>query len=125
MTSRSFLIATATLFVVCAAAYFAARAWIFGQFRTSYFTQFVLASALAVASVRGGAGARWLTGVIAVCGAVSSFKLAFYPYPDGSTAYGLIIPGIGFALCAIALFASEVAGFFQKRKSPNHSANPL
>ena len=72
----------------------------------------MLASALAVELARGGRLLeRWLTVVIATffsAGfAVSCFRMSFYTYPDGSTAPELIIPGIGFSLCAIAL-VSEV-----------------
>lgn len=117
MTSSSVATATASIFVVCVAAYAGMRWWTFEHFRTSYVTQFVLASALAIAVVRGGESARWLTAMISACGAVSAFKMALYPYPDGSTAHGLIVPGVGFTLCAIALLTSEVVRYFSKSRS--------
>ena len=101
------------MFIACVAAYIGWRIWKFERFWAYFIPQFVLASALAVELARGGRVLeRWLTVVIATffsAGfAVSCFRMSFYTYPDGSTAPELIIPGIGFSLCAIALVVSEV-----------------
>lgn len=109
----SFRVAVATVFIACVAVYIGWRIWKFERFWAYFIPQFVLASALAVELARGGRLLeRWLTVVIATffsAGfAVSCFRMSFYTYPDGSTAPELIIPGIGFSLCAIALVVSEV-----------------
>lgn len=110
---KSFMVAVATMFIVCVAAYIGWRIWKFERFWTYFVPQFAFASALAVELAQGGRVLeRWLIVVItafvsAGC-AVSSFRMAFYRYPDGSTAPELIIPGIGFSLVAIALASSEI-----------------
>lgn len=113
----------ATMFIVCVAAYIGWRIWKFERFWAYFNPQFVLASALAFELARGGRVLeRWLTVVIATffsAGfAVSCFRMNFYTYPDCSTAPELIIPGIGFSLCAIALVVSEV--ILQLRQKEMH-----
>jgi hypothetical protein len=114
MAPKKLVILIALAFVCLVGSYIGMLSWQFGRFRDTYISEFVLASALAVAMVRGGIFARWLVAVISMWGSVSSFKMALYPYPDGSTAYGLMIPGIGFALCACAIVTLEAAHYFRE-----------
>ncbi|MFO0999653.1 MAG: hypothetical protein U0936_04900 [Planctomycetaceae bacterium] len=107
MTAKSLTIATACMFVIAVGTYYGMQSWTFGHVRGSYVRAFVLASAVAVSMVRGDRFSLWLTAGLAACGAGSAFELAFYSYPDGTTAYGLIIPGAALSLVCFTILASE------------------
>ena len=121
MTSKSFNRTTAVIFVVAVAAYYGMLSLHFDHVRGSYIRAFVVASVVAVAMARGDLFSRWAAAVLSACGAGSAFQLAFYSYPNGETASGLVVPGTAFLLVSTAILASEAVRRLARPHPPKDS----
>jgi hypothetical protein len=121
MQSKTFSIATASIFVVGVIAWYGARYWAFGQFRIFSIIGIVLAIALAIHFSRGDVFSRWLTFALSSAGAYSCFNLFFHirskaALLDGKeiTGEAFVLPGVLFSVCSVLLIASCVAGWIRK-----------
>jgi len=125
MQSKAVSISIVSLFVAGVVAWYAARYWAFGQFRTFSFIAFVLAIALAINFLRGDVWSRWLTLAFSSFGAYSSFNLFLYIRSKSAlvdskevTGEPFIVPGVLFSICAALLIASYLAGRHRKERAP-------
>lgn len=114
MQLNRLVVLSSIVFVGCVVAYVATLSWLFERAIDSYLRELLLSVVLAALMIGRGVFYRLLAAAISIGGSISSFKLAFHPFPNEIDGRGLIYPGVGFAVCACLILVLELARF----KSP-------